>query len=347
MPEQRLWGLGFLALIIHWLEEFILLISGPAILLGFIIGLVDLLTAGQLFLDMPNLLIGWAIAQGIGADGQFIGVWSRLNTAWRRERKDWGAILATVLLGSALAYIMFLGGLIFTYQQTYHISVNAALAQLGMDTVSWIWQRVGLSVVLGVSYAFLRYKEPKKDTRSLDEKKQEMQEEAELAALRQQIQGQKLAGVVGIARMTAQAVRGQKPTEGADLPALPAPSSQAKLPAYTPAAYEDTSTVDHLEFYTQSAPTQREHVHAAPKPAKPRPGTKAFRDLVYRTAHTLFDTERLSIFNIAQALTVDAAAVEDAIRFLQSQREGALKPGQELAPDAVLDALRVAAPVPA
>ncbi|MBA3822628.1 MAG: hypothetical protein H0X24_01835 [Ktedonobacterales bacterium] len=71
----------------------------------------------------------------------------------------------------------------------------------------------------------------------------------------------------------------------------------------------------------------------------PKPGTKRFNEWVYTTAQGLLGEERLTIFNIAQELKVDAQLVQEAIAALKQERIRRLKPGKELNADPVLDLL--------
>ncbi|MBA3822433.1 MAG: hypothetical protein H0X24_00855 [Ktedonobacterales bacterium] len=71
----------------------------------------------------------------------------------------------------------------------------------------------------------------------------------------------------------------------------------------------------------------------------PKPGTKRFNEWVYTTAQRLLSEDRMTIFNIAQELKVDAQLVQTAIEALKGERIRWLKPGKELTPDPVLDTL--------
>jgi hypothetical protein len=77
----------------------------------------------------------------------------------------------------------------------------------------------------------------------------------------------------------------------------------------------------------------------APVRTPPKPGTKRFNEWVYTTAQRLLGEDRMTIFNIAQELKVDAQLVQAAIEALKGERIRRLKPGKELTPDPVLDML--------
>jgi hypothetical protein len=73
--------------------------------------------------------------------------------------------------------------------------------------------------------------------------------------------------------------------------------------------------------------------------APPKVGTRRFNEVVYAIAQRLWSEDRLSIFNIAHSLQVDAHAVQAALLALKQERIRHLKPGKELEPDPVLDSL--------
>lgn len=193
----------------HWIEELLVILSGPLLTAGLFIGLVDLLSDGALILNAPWMLFAWAVAQAVGADGQLIGAWARVGKAGRRQ--DWGALVGFLLLGFVLIYIAFVSALVFAFQETYHISTYQALAKLGMDTVSWLWQRTAVSVGLVALSGLLRYTAPKKAIpASLEDQKRAIQDKMELDALKRQAKGQGLQGWVGVVKGAAQAAQAKE-----------------------------------------------------------------------------------------------------------------------------------------
>jgi hypothetical protein len=75
--ERPLFLLGWLSGLLRWLEEAIVLLSGPLMLVGLGIGLVALLSDGALLVAQPGLLYVWAVSQAVGVDGQLVGAWYR------------------------------------------------------------------------------------------------------------------------------------------------------------------------------------------------------------------------------------------------------------------------------
>src|SRR5215470_19139486 len=103
--EAELPLLGWIAGLLRWLEELIVLVSGPLLMAGLGIGLVALLSDGALLVTAPWLVYAWAISQTVGVDGQLVGAWYRVSVAVGRRRV--GVAIAYILLGLLLAYVAY------------------------------------------------------------------------------------------------------------------------------------------------------------------------------------------------------------------------------------------------
>jgi hypothetical protein len=204
--------LAAIAAFLRWCEELVVLLSGPLLLVGLGIGLVALLSDGALLLTAPWLLYAWAISQTVGVDGQLVGAWYRVSVAIARRR--WGVACAFVMLGLLLAYIAYVASLVFATQQAYHLTTGQALAHLGMDSTSWLWQRSAVSVLLVCLSGYLRYRAPRRRVPSLEEQKRAIAEQMELAALRRQARQAQAQGAIGLVRGALQSARAQ-PADGA------------------------------------------------------------------------------------------------------------------------------------
>jgi len=215
---QKLPLLGAIAGALRWAEELIVLVSGPMLTIGLGIGLVALLSDGKLLVDAPWLLYAWAVAQTFGADGNLVGMWYRVRLAL--VHKQWVALLCYVVLGLLLGYVAFVASLVFSYQQAYGMTTTDALHRLGFNDDTWLVQRAGIGVFLVCLSAFLRYRAPVRDTRTLAEKKRQLAEQMELDALKTQARAQQARGLAALVRTTVAAARGQ---EGASDGATPAP----------------------------------------------------------------------------------------------------------------------------
>src|SRR5260221_7778198 len=216
--------LAGIAAFLRWCEELVVLLSGPLVLVGLGIGLVALLSDGALLVTAPWLLYAWALSQTVGVDGQLVGAWYRVSVAVARRR--WGVALAFVLLGLLLAYIGYVASLVFATQQAYHLPTGQALARLGMDSTTWLWQRSAVSVLLVCLSGYLRYRAPRRRVPSLDDQKRAIREKMELDALKAQQRQQKVAGALGLVRGAAQGLAQVRHEAGAE-PSSASPASPA------------------------------------------------------------------------------------------------------------------------
>jgi hypothetical protein len=216
--------LAGIAAFLRWCEELVVLLSGPLLLAGLGIGLVALLSDGALLVTAPWLVYAWAISQTVGVDGQLVGAWYRASVAVSRRR--WGVAAAFVLLGLLLAYVGYVAALVFATQQTYRLSTAQALGSLGMDSTAWLWQRSAVSVLLVCLSGYLRYRAPRTQRLSLEERKRAIQEHLELDALKQQQRAQQARGAVSLLRSVAQAARGQEWRSGQDASVAPLAGAQ-------------------------------------------------------------------------------------------------------------------------
>ncbi|HEX9067244.1 MAG TPA: hypothetical protein VF807_00640 [Ktedonobacterales bacterium] len=207
-PEEEavLPVLGAISAFLRWLEELIVLLSGPLLMVGLGIGLVALLSDGAVLVSSPWLLYVWAVSQTIGVDGQLVGAWYRVSVAVSRGR--WGVAVAFGVLGLVLAYVGYVAALTFATQQAYHLTTAQALAKQGMDATSWLWQRAAVSVLLVCLSGYLRYRAPRQSQRSLDERKQAIRDQMELAQLKRQQRAQQTHGAIGLLRGMVAGARG-------------------------------------------------------------------------------------------------------------------------------------------
>jgi hypothetical protein len=260
--------LAGIAAFLRRLEELIVLVSGPLLMAGLGIGLAALLSDGALLVTAPWLVYAWAISQTVGVDGQLVGAWYRMSLAVGRRRV--GVAIAYLLLGLLLAYVAYVAALVFAMQQAYHLTTAQALARLGMNATSWLWQRSAVSVLLVCLSGYLRYRAPRKPAQTLEERKRAIAEQMELEALKQQRRAQQAQGAIGVLTGMARAARGQhtlqahrSPVEGevnastaAPLPqTFPFPSAPL-TPVRPPTAWPEFSSTQTL-----AVPTLQNHHH--------------------------------------------------------------------------------------
>jgi hypothetical protein len=99
--------------------------------------------------------------------------------------------------------------------------MGRALGRLGMNSTSWLWQRSAVSVLLVCLSGYLRYRAPRKQMLSLQERKRAIEEQIELDALKAKHRTQQAHGAIGIVRGMAQAARGASAAERSDVVAMP------------------------------------------------------------------------------------------------------------------------------
>ena len=273
--EREMPLLGAIAACLRWVEELVVLVSGPMLTVGLGIGLVSLLSDGALLVSAPWLLYAWAISQTVGVDGQLVGTWYRVSVAVSKRR--WGVVCAFIVLGVALAYVGYIGALVFAMQQSYHLTTGQALARLGMNATTWLWQRAAVSVFLVCLSGYLRYRAPRQDTRTLAEKRQALHDQMELEALRQQQQAQRLRGAVGLVRGAVAAASARDaapppsvddtdsdpdsdtdgqaaaPREGVSAASAPPLSSASSLPMRWPRQPVATASANQTNHHTASS----------------------------------------------------------------------------------------------
>src|SRR5260221_7765650 len=122
--QPRLWGLAFLALTVRWLEELVNTLSGPLLVFGLVIALVDLLTDGALTVAAPALLFAWAISMAVGVDAQLIGSFARARHALRQQH--YWTVAGYLVLGAGLGYVGWIAAQVFATEQAQHVTTLQA-----------------------------------------------------------------------------------------------------------------------------------------------------------------------------------------------------------------------------
>jgi hypothetical protein len=194
ITRRELPVLGAIAGALHWLEELLIIVSGPLLTLGLGIALVDLLTGGALLATQPALLYTWATSQAIGVDAQLVGS-AALLAAAIHARRPWIAVFYALLI-LPLSYVAFIASDTFALQQSEGITTAQALTRLGMDGTSWIVQRSALAVALVVLSGLLRYRPPAAEASAADEQER-LQRELALEPMRQALRARRVAGLRG------------------------------------------------------------------------------------------------------------------------------------------------------
>ena len=179
-----------------WIEHFLVIISGPLLQFGMIVAVVDLFTDGKLLINAPWLLYMWGIAQTVGIDGQLVGAWAEVGDSFRT--KNWWAVAGYAILGSGLAYVAYVATYVFTVQQSYSITTQEALSQLGIGQYSWIFQRVIVAVALVCLSGLLRYRAPVQEQVSIELQEQQLRDKAHIRAVKAELAKQALQDTAGV-----------------------------------------------------------------------------------------------------------------------------------------------------
>jgi len=158
-------------------------------------------------------------------------------------RRRWGIAFAFVGLGLLLAYIAYVASLVFATQQTYHLTTGQALAHLGMDSTSWLWQRSAVSVLLVCLSGYLRYRAPRRRVQSLDEQKQAIREQMELAALKRQQRQAQAEGAIGLLRGALQTARASAAPAQRTTRSVAQEESEGDADAATPLSWQPLAPV--------------------------------------------------------------------------------------------------------
>lgn len=69
-----------------------------------------------------------------------------------------------------------------------------------MDSSTWLWQRSAVSVLLVCLSGYLRYRAPRKQTLSLEERTRAIEEQMTLDALKTRQRAQQAQGTIGLLR---------------------------------------------------------------------------------------------------------------------------------------------------
>lgn len=201
-----LWGLGVLATVLHWFEEFLNTINGLALMLGAGIAVTDLLTDGQLSRLSDGFIYTWAISQALGIEVQLLSAFARARRAQRTGAT--GAMIGWLFLGVILLLVTFLAGYVYSLVRTEHISTDVALAQLGISTFAFLGVRALLAAGLVALSGWTRYVGAPKVLRSADEEIAAIERQAKIAAAKAQYRQQQAVNAVGIAKAAATAAFG-------------------------------------------------------------------------------------------------------------------------------------------
>jgi hypothetical protein len=136
----------------RWLDETIIELSVIFLMLGFMMGTVDVLTGGGIS-HAPVISYVWAVVQAVAIDGLFFAIWGRIARApwsWRTLFKN----IALIIVGLLLALIAALINDIIGYAQVARIAdVSQVMTSVGIDQAHFTLLRSFLVVLVAVFVA--------------------------------------------------------------------------------------------------------------------------------------------------------------------------------------------------
>lgn len=136
----------------EWRDDFLIELSTLMLMVGFIVGTVDVFTQGGLS-SVPVFNYSWAIIQAIAIDGLFFAVWGRIRRATWTWRKAFNNLMM-IIVGLLLAIVASLVNGLLSYQELNHVAnVAQAMQHLGVDQSTFTYFRAILVVLVSVLVA--------------------------------------------------------------------------------------------------------------------------------------------------------------------------------------------------
>lgn len=190
-------GLGWLQFSVLWLISLITTIAEPLLIVVIIVMVAGDVTGGELYKQLPFLTDVYAWGQGIGIEGQLVAMIVLSRKMWHHS-KILGATLTTALCLALLGVTCMAVGLA-NMQQTFGLSVNDALASLGISQQAWVWVRAVVLCVLAATGAILLWiPEKQLSTAEVEAQEKQLELKARLKAKQNAIkQQERTAALLG------------------------------------------------------------------------------------------------------------------------------------------------------
>lgn len=189
--------------VLKWIEDLVTALAGYAITFSLAVGVIDLLTDGQLVEQNPWITFAYAVGMATGLTGQLVACSYKASRNYVK-----GAIAKGVgftILALILACVEFQAGIIFGFHQAFGTSVDDSIASLGLTKPEFIEIRTFVAVGLTLMSGFLRYQVPSKRL-SIEAEKREIARRTALSIAKMEAQKEKtkalLLGVKSVARAT-------------------------------------------------------------------------------------------------------------------------------------------------
>lgn len=136
----------------NWRDDFLIELTTLLLMIGFVIGTIDVLTSGGLS-QIGAVNYAWAVVQAVAIDGLFFAVWGKI----RRLEWTWRLVFNNVMLiavGLLLAVVAALVNNILGYEELNHVAtLGQVMANLGVDATIFSYVRSTLVVLVSILVA--------------------------------------------------------------------------------------------------------------------------------------------------------------------------------------------------
>lgn len=224
-----------IAAILHWCEEVLTTISGVLLVIAVSLPVANTFAHGNLYAPNSAFESALSVFMTVGIDGQLIGAAYRLAMALRYKRNASAAfeVFNVLLLGA----LVFLGGFVSGYQQTFNVSTDEAFTAIGISAIVWLGIRMGTAVYLIILSGIRRYVPPKPE---LTPAQIQAQNERKLAQMRakQELAAARLNGWINTGKAAIKTVVAEESDEvpedtadattAEDSPAVAKPTARKK-----------------------------------------------------------------------------------------------------------------------
>jgi phosphotransferase system glucose/maltose/N-acetylglucosamine-specific IIC component len=185
-------------------EELIVALSGYGIVFALGVGVVDLLTDGQLTTQLPWVDYAYAVAFAAAIAGQIIGLSSRSSRSFGRG--NWFGGISYSVLVLLLAFTEYQASVIFGFHKAFGTPVIQSIQQLGISESQFIELRAGVGVFLAVLSGYLRWQPTKRKSIAQMQREADYKRQADAIKAQQRANGlQNLAGLAGNVGQAARA----------------------------------------------------------------------------------------------------------------------------------------------
>lgn len=225
--DDRIPGIWRIAVALTWLENLIVVISAPLMTFVAILSVADAFMGGHFLDEVPHLNLLYAIALGIGIEGQFSGM---VYTARKNEVNGQLGVWFYRFVAFILFCVGVTTGAVVGYMQVFNVPLPTALLALNIQPLWWNWGRTVVMFGLIALSAHTRY--VKKVRLSVEDELAEIDRKARIAAAKTAAAKANVKGFAGVARGAFAGILGRPDEE----------ETPATAEAFAAAVEEETVT---------------------------------------------------------------------------------------------------------